>query len=77
MIHKQSFTSRRATRKARDTKEGPKDTAKTPHQTEKTAEIERGSGISRKGNADLQTPLRVAAVFVYPGAFDKVAHRAE
>ena len=72
-----SFTSHGATRKASDTKERPKDTAEAPNQAKETAEVERGSRISSKGNADLQAPLRVAAAFVYPGAFHEVAHGAK
>lgn len=71
-----SFTSRGATGKASDPKERPKDTAEASSQAEETAEIERGSRIRREGDADLQAPLRVAAVFVDPGAFHKVAHGA-
>lgn len=73
----QSFTSHGAARKASDTKERPKDTAEAPSQAKKTAEVERGSRVSRERNADLQAPLWVAAIFVYPGAFDEVAHGAK
>ena len=65
------------TRKAGNTEEGPKDTGKTSSQAKYTAEIERRSRISREGNADLQAALRVAAIFVYPGALDEIAHGAE
>lgn len=72
-----SFTSPGATGKASDTKERPQDTAEASSQAEEAAEIERGSRIRREGDADLQAPLRVAAVFVDPGAFHEVAHGAK
>lgn len=72
-----SFTGHGATGKASEPKERPKDTAEASSQAEEAAEIERGSRIRREGNADLQAPLWVAAVFVDPGAFHEVAHGAK